>query len=60
MAKILGLYYSRYGHIETMAQAVAAGAAGVPGARADVRRVPETMDAQSAAAVRTAPPPSRA
>jgi NAD(P)H dehydrogenase (quinone) len=47
MAKILVLYYSMYGHMETMANAVAGGAAGVPGAQVDVRRVPETMGAEA-------------
>ena len=42
MAKVLVLYYSSYGHIETMAQAVAEGARGV-GAEVDVKRVPETV-----------------
>jgi NAD(P)H dehydrogenase (quinone) len=43
MAKILVLYYSTYGHIETMAQAVAEGARSVPGTTADIRRVPELV-----------------
>ena len=43
MAKVLVLYHSFYGHIEAMANAVAAGAREVPGAQVDVRRVPETM-----------------
>lgn len=43
MAKILVLYYSMYGHIETMAQAVAEGARSVSGAQVMVKRVPETM-----------------
>lgn len=42
MTKILVLYYSSYGHIETMAQAVAEGARQVPGAEVVVKRVPET------------------
>jgi NAD(P)H dehydrogenase (quinone) len=42
MAKVLVLYYSTYGHIEQMANAVAAGAREA-GATADVRRVPETV-----------------
>lgn len=50
MAKILVLYYSMYGHLEKMAQEVAAGARGVPGATVDLRRVPETMDADAFAA----------
>lgn len=43
MAKILVLYHSMYGHIETMAQAVAKGAREVAGAEVVVKRVPETM-----------------
>ena len=42
MAKVLVLYYSTYGHIEQMAQAVAEGARGA-GATVDVKRVPETV-----------------
>lgn len=42
MAKVLVLYYSSYGHIETMAQAVAEGARSA-GAQVDVKRVPETV-----------------
>ena len=41
MAKILVLYYSSYGHIEAMAEAVAEGARGA-GADVDIRRVAET------------------
>lgn len=40
MARILILYYSSYGHIETMAEAVAEGVRQA-GASADIRRVPE-------------------
>lgn len=43
MTKILVLYYSTYGHIETMARAVAAGARSVPGTEVVVKRVPELM-----------------
>jgi NAD(P)H dehydrogenase (quinone) len=43
MSKVLVLYHSFYGHIEAMANAVAAGAREVPGAQVDVKRVPETM-----------------
>ncbi len=43
MSKILVLYYSMYGHMETMAQAVADGARSVAGADVTVKRVPETM-----------------
>ena len=42
MSKVLVLYYSAYGHIETMANAVAEGAREA-GAQADVKRVPETV-----------------
>lgn len=42
MAKVLVLYYSAYGHIETMAQAVAEGAREA-GAHVDIKRVPETV-----------------
>jgi NAD(P)H dehydrogenase (quinone) len=40
MSKVLVLYYSAYGHIETMAGAIAEGARET-GAQVDVRRVPE-------------------
>ncbi|MBX9860417.1 MAG: NAD(P)H:quinone oxidoreductase [Sphingomonas sp.] len=42
MSKILILYYSSYGHIETMADAIAEGARS-QGATVDIRRVPETV-----------------
>ncbi len=42
MTKVLVLYYSSYGHIETMAEAVAAGAREA-GADVTVKRVPETV-----------------
>jgi NAD(P)H dehydrogenase (quinone) len=41
MSKVLVLYYSTYGHIEQMAEAVAAGVRET-GATADIKRVPET------------------
>jgi NAD(P)H dehydrogenase (quinone) len=47
MAKILVLYYSTYGHIETMANAVADGARGA-GAQVDVKRVPELVPTEAA------------
>lgn len=50
MAKILVLYYSMYGHMERMAQAVAEGAASAAGTAVDLRRVPETMSAEAFAA----------
>ncbi|MFN8721153.1 MAG: NAD(P)H:quinone oxidoreductase [Rhodospirillales bacterium] len=43
MAKVLVLYYSSYGHIETMAEAVAEGVRQVPGATVTVKRVPELV-----------------
>lgn len=42
MAKVLVLYHSVYGHIETMANAVAEGARAA-GAEVHVKRVPETV-----------------
>lgn len=42
MAKVLVLYYSSYGHIETMANAIAEGARSA-GATVDIKRVPETV-----------------
>jgi NAD(P)H dehydrogenase (quinone) len=47
MAKVLVLYYSAYGHIETMANAIAEGAREA-GAKVDVRRVPELVAAEVA------------
>ncbi|PKP98748.1 MAG: NAD(P)H:quinone oxidoreductase [Alphaproteobacteria bacterium HGW-Alphaproteobacteria-15] len=41
MVKVLVLYYSSYGHLEQMAEAVADGARSA-GAQVDIRRVPET------------------
>jgi NAD(P)H dehydrogenase (quinone) len=41
--KVLIIYYSMYGHIHKMAQAVAEGVNSVPGAEALLRRVPETL-----------------
>lgn len=43
MTKVLVLYYSMYGHIETMAGAVAEGVKVVPGVEVSVKRVPELM-----------------
>jgi NAD(P)H dehydrogenase (quinone) len=42
MTKVLVLYYSTYGHIEKMAQAIADGARAA-GAQVDIKRVPETV-----------------
>src|SRR5277367_949499 len=49
MAKVLVLYYSSYGHVETMANAVAEGARSA-GAHVDIKRVPETAPAEVAKA----------
>jgi NAD(P)H dehydrogenase (quinone) len=49
MAKVLVLYYSSYGHIETMAEAVAQGAREA-GAQVDIKRVPETAPLEVAQA----------
>ena len=49
MSKVLVLYYSSYGHIETMAQAVAEGARST-GASVDIKRVPETAPLEIAKA----------
>ncbi|TAN71517.1 MAG: NAD(P)H:quinone oxidoreductase [Gallionella sp.] len=51
MTKVLVLYYSMYGHIEAMAQAVAEGAREVEGASAVVKRVPETIPEDRARAI---------
>jgi len=50
MTKVLVLYYSMYGHIETMANAVAEGARGVAGTHVDIKRVPEIMPEEAAKA----------
>lgn len=43
MAKVLVLYHSMYGHIETMAGKIAEGAASIAGTEVVIKRVPETM-----------------
>ena len=43
MAKVLVLYYSTWGHLESMAEAIAEGARGVTGSEVSIMRVPETM-----------------
>lgn len=48
MSKVLVLYYSSYGHVEAMAEAVAEGARAA-GASVDVKRVPETVPQEVAA-----------
>ena len=49
MAKVLVLYYSAYGHIEAMANAVAEGAREA-GVTVDIKRVPELVPAEVAKA----------
>ena len=41
--KVMIVYHSSYGHVETMAYAVATGARAVEGTEVQVRRVPELM-----------------
>jgi len=43
MCKVLIVYYSMYGHVYKMAEAVAAGVREVAGCEAVVKRVPETL-----------------
>lgn len=43
MPKLLVLYYSMYGHVETLAGAIAEGARSVEGMEVAVKRVPETI-----------------
>lgn len=43
MPKILVLYYSTYGHVETLATAIAEGARSVANVDVIIKRVPETM-----------------
>jgi len=49
MTKVLVLYYSSYGHIETLASAIAEGAR-ENGATVDIKRVPETVPEDTAKA----------
>ena len=48
MAKILVLYYSMYGHVETLANAVAEGAREQGDGQVTIKRVPETMREEDA------------
>jgi len=43
MSKILVVYHSSYGHIETLASAIAEGAQSIDGAQVAIKRVPELM-----------------
>lgn len=51
MTKVLVLYYSMYGHLETMAKAVAEGAKSAGDVEVTIKRVPETMSADALAAI---------
>jgi NAD(P)H dehydrogenase (quinone) len=51
MTKTLVLYYSMYGHVETMAQAIAEGARAVSGVEVTVKRVPELLSDEKMAQV---------
>ena len=48
MTKVLVLYYSMYGHVETLSKAVAEGAGGVEGVQVVIKRVPELMSEEAA------------
>lgn len=50
MAKILVLYYSTWGHVEKMASAIAEGATAA-GGTVTIKRVPETMPAETLTAI---------
>lgn len=51
MTKVLVLYYSMFGHIEIMAQALAEGVREVEGVEAIIKRVPETLPDDQALAM---------
>ncbi len=51
MSRILVLYYSTWGHVERMAEAIAEGARGVAGATVDIKRVPELLPSDTLAAM---------
>ena len=51
MSKVLIIYYSMYGHVQQMAQAVAEGARGVSGCEVELKRVPETLPGEALAAM---------
>lgn len=51
MTKLLVLYYSMYGHIETMAQAIAEGVRCVDGVEVTIKRVPELLSPDKLAQV---------
>ncbi len=47
MSRILVLYYSMYGHVETLAHTMAEAAGTVEGVEVDLKRVPETMSSEA-------------
>lgn len=51
MTRVLVLYYSMYGHVETMAQAIAEGARTVDGVEVTIKRVPELLSSEKLAQV---------
>ena len=51
MTRVLILYYSMYGHVEVMANAVAEGVRSVDGVVAVIKRVPETIPEDQARAI---------
>lgn len=51
MTRVLIVYYSMYGHVEAMADAVAEGARKVVGVEVAVKRVPETIPEDQARAI---------
>ena len=51
MSKLLVLYYSTWGHVERMAPEVAEGARAVAGTQVTLKRVPESMPPETAAAI---------
>jgi len=48
MPKLLVLYYSTYGHVETLAGSIAEGARSVEGMEVTIKRVPELMSEETA------------
>jgi NAD(P)H dehydrogenase (quinone) len=48
MTKVLVLYYSMYGHVETLAGAIAEGTREVTGVETVIKRVPELMSPEAA------------
>jgi NAD(P)H dehydrogenase (quinone) len=51
MTRLLVLYYSMYGHVETMAQTIAEGARAVAGVAVTIKRVPELLSPEKLAQV---------